>query len=96
MSVLVWECQEGLLEQRPSSCGSPVPGGRKGSPGKGRGLGTLLGRDSRLLVTLTVTLTVTNHSELNSQSPAGGPDAEKHGQLCGLGKDPGACGSDRV
>ena len=37
MSVLVWECQEGLLERRPSSCGSPMPGERKGSPRKGRG-----------------------------------------------------------
>ena len=37
MSVLVWECQEGLLERRPSSCGSPEPGERKGSPRKGRG-----------------------------------------------------------
>lgn len=44
MSVLVWECQEGLLEQRPSSCGSPVPGGRKGSPGKGRGSRYPLGK----------------------------------------------------
>lgn len=37
MSVLVWECREGLLKQRPSSHGSPVPGERKGSPRKGRG-----------------------------------------------------------
>lgn len=37
MSVLVWECREGLLKQRPFSRGSPVPGERKGSPGKGRG-----------------------------------------------------------
>ena len=37
MSVSVWECREGLPKQRPSSRGSPVPGERKGSPGKGQG-----------------------------------------------------------
>lgn len=70
--------------------------GKEGVSREGTGVSALLGRDSGLLVTLTVTLAVTNLSELNSQSPAGCPDAEKHGQLCGLGKGPGAHGSDRV
>ena len=96
MSVLVWEWQEGLLERRPSSCGSPVPGERKGSPRKGRGVSVCSWEETGLLVTLTATLAVTNHSELNTQSPAGGPDAEKRGQLCGLGKEPRALGSSRV
>lgn len=45
---------------------------------------------------LLVTLAVTNHSELNLESPTGGPDAEKHGQLCGLWKEPGTRGVSRV
>lgn len=62
--------------------------GKEGVSQEGTGVSVRSWEETGLLVTLTVTLAVTNHSELNTQSPAGGPDAEKRGQFCGLGKDP--------